>query len=79
MVAPVFEDLSNEYEGRFTIYKINTDSEQELSTLFGIQSIPTILFIDSDGEPSMQPGALPKHIFKKIIEENLLATVKTAE
>ena len=79
MVAPVLEDLSNEYEGRLIIYKINTDIEQELSTLFGIQSIPTILFIDSDGEPSMQPGALPKHIFKKIIEENLLATVKTAE
>jgi|SRR6185312_11186956 len=76
MVAPVLEDLSNEYESRLVIYKVNTDVEQELSAVFGIQSIPTILFIGSDGEPMMQPGALPKHMFKKIIEEQLLAPVK---
>ncbi len=79
MVAPVLEDLSNEYEGRLIIYKVNTDFEQELSVVFGIQSIPTILFIDSDGEPMMQPGALPKHVFKKIIEEQLLVPVKEQE
>ena len=77
MVAPVLEELSKEYEGKLVIYKVNTDAEQELSTVFGIQSIPTILFIGADGEPMMQPGAFPKHVFKKIIEENLLAPVKT--
>ena len=77
MVAPILEELSKEYEGRLVIYKVNTDIEQELSSVFGIQSIPTILFIDSNGEPMMQPGALPKHAFKKIIEEKLLAPVKT--
>ena len=76
MVAPVLEELSNEYEGRLVIYKVNTDVEQELSAVFGIQSIPTILFIGADGEPTMQPGALPKHIFKKIIEEDLLVSDK---
>ena len=79
MVAPVLEELSKEYDGRLVIYKVNTDVEQELSAVFGIQSIPTILFIDSDGEPSMQPGAFPKHVFKKVIEENLLAPVKAEE
>jgi len=79
MVAPVLEELSKEYEGRLIIYKVNTDVEQELSAVFGIQSIPTILFIDADGEPSMQPGAFPKHVFRKVIEENLLAPVKAAE
>ena len=79
MVAPVLEELSKEYEGRLLIYKVNTDIEQELSSVFGIQSIPTILFIGADGEPMMQPGAFPKHVFKKIIEENLLTTAKTEE
>lgn len=45
MVAPVLEELSNEYEGKILMYKVNTDIEQELASLFGIQSIPTILFI----------------------------------
>lgn len=79
MVAPVLEELSIEYEGRLLIYKVNTDIEQELSSVFGIQSIPTILFIGADGEPMMQPGAFPKHTFKKIIEEKLLASVKAEE
>ena len=83
MVAPILEELSVEYEDRIIIYKVNTDIEQELSSVFGIQSIPSILFIKSDGEPMMQPGALPKHVFKKVIEDELLASGiqpdKTAE
>jgi len=72
MVAPILEELSEEYQGRLLIYKVNTDVEQELSAVFGIQSIPSFLFIGSDGEPMMQPGAFPKHVFKKVIEEQLL-------
>ena len=79
MVAPVLEELSEEYKGKLVIYKVNTDKEQELSGVFGIQSIPTILFIDASGEPMMQPGAFPKHVFKKIIEEKLLSVEKTEE
>ena len=78
-IIDVLEELSKEYEGKLVIYKVNTDVEQELSAVFGIQSIPTMLFIGADGEPMMQPGAYPKHIFKKIIEEKLLAPVKTEE
>jgi thioredoxin len=76
MVAPILEELSNEYDNRIVIYKVNTDIEQELAGVFGIQSIPSFLFIDKDGEPMLQPGAFPKHVFKKIIEENLLNPVK---
>jgi thioredoxin 1 len=79
MITPVLEELSCEYEGRLVIYKVDTDVEQELSSVFGIQSIPTILFIGADGEPMLQPGALPKHIIKKIIEEKLFATEKIEE
>jgi thioredoxin 1 len=74
MVAPLLEDLAVEYEGKVAVYKVNTDTEQELSAVFGIQSIPSILFIDANGEPMMQPGAFPKHVFKKIIEEKLLVS-----
>lgn len=72
-VAPVLEELSNEYKDQLVIYKIDTDREQELSTLFGIQSIPTLLFVPVDGQPMMQKGAIPKNAFKQVIEERLLA------
>jgi len=78
MVAPILEELSETYDGKILIYKVNTDVEQELAAVFGIQSIPTLLFIDAAGEPTMQAGAYPKHILKKIIDENLLAP-KTTE
>ncbi len=71
-VAPALEELSKEYEGKINIYKINTELEQEMSEVFGIQSIPTFLFIPMRGEPMMQKGALPKKAFKDVIEEHLL-------
>lgn len=73
MVAPVLEELSAEYEGKLLIYKVDTDKEIELASVFGIQSIPTFLFIPVEGDPMIQPGAFPKHVFKEIIEEQLLA------
>ena len=54
------------------IYKLDTEVEADLSAAFGIQSIPTFLFIPVVGSPLMQKGALPKNIFKQVIEENLL-------
>jgi thioredoxin 1 len=71
-VAPVLEELANEYEGRLVIYKLDTDMESELSNAFGIQSIPTFLFIPMEGQPMLQRGALPKNIFQQVIEERLL-------
>jgi thioredoxin len=73
-VAPVLEELSREYEGKLVIYKIDTDKEAELSALFGIQSIPTLLFIPVEGAPMMQKGAIPKNAFQQVIEERLLAS-----
>jgi thioredoxin len=72
-VAPVLEELAAEYDGRLVIYKIDTDKEQQLSGMFGIQSIPTFLFIPMEGTPMMQRGALPKKAFEQVIEEKLLA------
>jgi len=79
MVAPILEELSKEYEGKLAVYKVNTDIEQEVSSVFGIQSIPTLLFVNAAGEAMMQAGAYPKHVLKKIIEESLLPASKPAE
>ncbi len=74
-IAPVLEELSNEYDGQLIIYKIDTDKESELSGMFGIQSIPTLLFIPLQGNLMVQKGAVPKNALQKVIEEKLL--VKT--
>ena len=74
MVAPVLEELAKEYDEKIIIYKVDTEAEMELASVFGIQSIPTFLFIPVDASPMMQPGAFPKNVFKEIIEDHLLKT-----
>mgnify|MGYP001037816418 CR=1 FL=1 len=72
-IAPVLEDLAAEYEGEIYIYKVDTEAEQELAALFGIRSIPSLLFIPmGDEQPQMAQGALPKSELKKAIETVLL-------
>lgn len=71
-VAPILEELSNEYENEIIIYKVDTEAEQELSAMFGIRSIPSILFIPMDKQPMMQAGALPKKTLVDVINKELL-------
>lgn len=73
-IAPALEELSEEYAGKIHIYKVDTDKETELAGIFGIQSIPSILFIPMEGQPMMQRGAIPKNTFKEVIEERLLVS-----
>ncbi len=75
MVGPVLEELSEEYKGKVNIYKVNTDEEQELGSVFGIRSIPSILFVPMEGQPKMAVGALPKESIKQAIENELLVKV----
>jgi thioredoxin 1 len=70
-VAPILEELSTEYGEKLDIYKVNTDEERELSSVFGIQSIPSLLFVPLRGQPQMAMGALPKESFKKAFKEVL--------
>jgi thioredoxin 1 len=72
MVGPVLEDLSEEYKGKVNIFKVNTDEEQELGAVFGIRSIPSILFVPMVGQPKMAVGALPKESIKQAIDKELL-------
>jgi thioredoxin 1 len=72
MVAPVLEELAKEYDGKLIIYKVDTEREQELAGVFDVRSIPTFLFIPVEGKPMIQPGAFPKNVFKKVIDEHLV-------
>lgn len=69
MIAPVIEQLAKEYDGKVDFYKIDTEKEPELAALFGIRSIPTLLFIPTNGMPQMAQGALPKEMMIKAMTD----------
>lgn len=71
MVAPILEELSQEYAGKVNIYKVDTEAEQELAAAFGITSIPSILFIPKNDPPQMAQGAMPKESFVRAIQDVL--------
>lgn len=72
ILSPILEELSEEYSGRIDIYKVNVDNEEELSTLLGIRSVPTLFFIPMQSEPQKAIGALSKQQLKKIFDDFLL-------
>jgi thioredoxin 1 len=71
MVAPIIEELSSDYAGKLDVYKVDTEAEQELAAVFGIKSIPSLLFVPVDGQPQMAMGALPKDAFEKAFKDIL--------
>jgi thioredoxin len=77
IAAPILEELAKEYEGKIHIYKVDTQKEGELASVFGIQSIPAFLFVPKDGKPTMSNGIAQtpeetKEMFRKMIDEILL-------
>jgi thioredoxin 1 len=75
MVAPILEELQLEYGEKLNIYKVNTEEQQELAGMFGIQSIPSILFVPAEGQPQMAQGALPKETFRSAINDVLKVSI----
>ncbi len=71
MVAPILEELSKEYEGKIDIFKVDTEDQQELAGMFGIRSIPSLLFVPLKDQPQMAQGALPKDSLEKAIKDVL--------
>jgi thioredoxin 1 len=71
MVAPILEELAKEYDGKLDIYKVDTEKEMELASVFGIKSIPSLLFVPKDGQPQMAMGALPKDSLVKAFKDVL--------
>ena len=71
-IAPILDELAEEYSGKIYIYKINTEEERELAAVFGIKTIPFLLFIPMNETPHAFTGAMSKADFKKVIDELLL-------
>ena len=72
-LAPVLEELAAEYGDQIYIYKVDTGEEQELAAVFGIRSVPSLLFIPREGQPQMALGAMPKGALKEHIDRILLS------
>ena len=70
-VAPVLEELAEEYKEKINIYKVDTEDQQELAAAFGIRSIPSMLFCPKEDQPQMSMGALPKESFVTAIKDVL--------
>jgi thioredoxin len=71
IVEPILQELAQEYQGKINIYRVDTEAQQELAAAFGIQSIPSILFVPLNDKPQMAIGALPKETLKETIKEVL--------
>ena len=71
-IAPILEELADEYAGQIDIYKVDTEKEEELAAAFGIRSIPSLLFCPMGEQPQMARGAMSTADFKKAIDEVLL-------
>ena len=69
MVAPVLEQLQEEYGDKIEIYKVNSDDEMELPMMFNIRGVPTLVFFPVGEKPIIKVGAMPKSGFEKIITE----------
>ena len=71
-IAPILEELAKEYEGQVNVYKVDVDKCRDVAQAFGISSIPAVLYIPLDGEPSMTIGARNTTKFQSEIEKILL-------
>ena len=56
ITSPILEELAEEYHGKIDVFKIDTQKERELAMVFGIQSIPSFLFVPMKGKPTMSSG-----------------------
>ncbi|MDO7252670.1 thioredoxin [Helicobacter cappadocius] len=68
MLAPVIDELAEEYEGKVAICKVNTDEQDELSAKYGIRSIPSIIFMKNGEVVDQITGAVSKQVLKDKID-----------
>lgn len=72
-LAPLLEEVAQEYEGRIQIYKVDVDQEPELTSLYNIRTVPTLLFAQPNSDkPKLMLGVMGKAELKEKIETLLL-------
>jgi thioredoxin 1 len=69
MVAPILDKLAKELDGKLMVAKVNTDENQEWMTKYGIQGIPTMLFVANGKIVHRQVGALPEKMLRDIVTQ----------
>jgi len=68
MIAPIIEEMANEYDGKAIIGKVDVDNAPRAATKFGIRNIPTVLFIKNGEIVDKQVGAVPKNTLVSKLE-----------
>ena len=77
MVAPILDKIAKEMDGKLVVAKVNTDENSEWAMKFGVQGIPTMLFVADGKVVHTQVGALPEAMLKQVLEQ-FLEKVNTA-
>jgi thioredoxin 1 len=78
MVAPILDKLAKEYAGKVVIAKVNTDEDSEWAQRYGVQGIPTMLFVANGKAVHKQVGALPEGSLRSLVNQ-FLEVVKQPE
>lgn len=71
MVAPILDKLAKEYAGKLLITKVNTDENPDWAGKFGVQGIPTMLFVSGGKVLHRQVGALPERMLRDVVGQFL--------
>ena len=71
MIAPVLSQLAKEYKDKLVVAKVNVDQEPDLAMKFGVQSIPTLLFVKDGKVVKQQVGAVPRQVLDRIVKDLL--------
>jgi len=71
MLSPIIDEIARETEGKVLVYKVNADEESDVAQAFGVNSIPSLVFIPVGGTPQTFVGALPKRALMKAVKEVL--------
>ncbi len=79
MVAPTLDKIAKEKAGKLVITKVNTDENFEWAMKFGVQGIPTMLFIAKGKLVHQQVGALPEPVLRKVMDQFLAIASPVAE
>ena len=67
MVGPIIDDLSNEYEGKAVIGKLDVDANQEFAAKYGVRNIPTVLIFNQGELVGRQVGVAPKNVYAEAL------------
>ena len=68
MVGPILEQIADEYSGKLIVAKVNTDENPEWAIKFGVQGIPTMLFVSEGNVLHQQVGAVPEPFLREIVD-----------